>query len=225
MTIKEARKLIAVFMVTYPNYKPIDTELAASVWADATEEYSYEQINMALKAYMKSSTSGFAPTPGQLIEKIQLMQQPQYLNEMEAWAIVKKAIGRSQLYSVEEFSKLPPLVQKAVGLPDQLRQWAITQDLNYNVVSSNFMRTYRILVEREKEISKTPSQIRAMIEKANENSDSGKIEQMRRQSIENFQGRKQEEKLLEMRIDGVEIPDRAKKRKEELFQDGEIEAR
>lgn len=49
MTIKDARKLIAVFMVTYPNYKPIDTELAAATWADAMSEYTYEQVSVALK--------------------------------------------------------------------------------------------------------------------------------------------------------------------------------
>lgn len=32
MRIEDSRKLIAVLMVTYPNYKPIDTELAAKTW-------------------------------------------------------------------------------------------------------------------------------------------------------------------------------------------------
>lgn len=218
MTIKEARKLIAVFMVTYPNYKPVDTELAATVWADTTEEYSYEQINMALKAYMKSNTSGFAPAPGQLIEKIQLMQRPQYLNEMEAWALVSKALRNSGYNSVSEFSKFPPLVQKAVGLPDQLQIWALDENYNEQVVSSNFIKTYRKLVAQDEEISKMPQEVKTLIGKANKDSDSGKIEQKRKQAIDDSQKRERAWLLLGTNKEGVEMPDSVKKRKEELFE-------
>ena len=217
MNKTEATKIIASMIVMFNNYKPVDIDLAADIWADTMEEYTYEQVGMALKAYMKTSANGFAPTPGQLIEKIQLMQRPQCLNEMEAWALVYKAICNSGYNSVEEFAKLPTLVQKAVGLPDNLRAWALEENMNIDVVSSNFKSAYRQAVNYEREISKMPVQIRSMIEKANENSDPGRIEQMRQKTIENFRNREQTEKLLEKRTDGVEMPDRAKKRKEELF--------
>ena len=170
MTIKDARKLIAVFMVTYPNYKPIDTELAAATWADAISEYTYEQVSVALKMYLKTSTSGFAPTPGQLIEKIQVVTQPELLSETEAWAIVRSSLSRCGYYSVEEFEKFPPIIQKAVGSPSQLRVWALDPDYNEGVVSAQFGRVYRALAEKQKDFDKMPSNIQHRIEDVNKTS-------------------------------------------------------
>ena len=170
MTIKDARKLIAVFMVTYPNYKPIDTELAAATWADAMSEYTYEQVSVALKMYLKTSTSGFAPTPGQLIEKIQVVTQPELLSETEAWAIVRSTLSRCGYYSVEEFKKFPPIIQKAVGSPSQLRVWALDPDYNEGVVSAQFGRVFRALAEKQKDFDKMPSNIQHRIEDVNKTS-------------------------------------------------------
>lgn len=179
MTVKEARKLIAVFMVTYPNYKPIDVELAATVWADATKEYTYEEVDLALKSYMQTSTTGFAPAPGQLIEKIHAIKQPQELNEMEAWALVSKAIRNSGYNSVEEYAKLPPVVQKSVGLPDQLRIWAVDENYNEEVVMSQFQRCYRSELKRQEEFQKMPSDVQRIIQNTCETSPKAQIQEKR----------------------------------------------
>lgn len=183
MTIKDARKLIAVFMVTYPNYKPIDTELAAATWADAMSEYTYEQVSVALKMYLKTSTSGFAPTPGQLIEKIQVVTQPELLSETEAWAIVRSSLSRCGYYSVEEFEKFPPIIQKAVGSPSQLRVWALDQDYNEGVVSAQFGRVYRALAEKQKDFDKMPSNIQHRIEDVNKTSYSAQLQAENQKAI------------------------------------------
>lgn len=175
MTIKDARKLIAVFMVTYPNYKPIDTELAASTWADALSEYTYEQVSVALKMYLKTSTSGFAPTPGQLIDKIQVVTQPELLSETEAWSIVRNSLSRCGYYSAEEFEKFPPIIQKAVGSPSQLRVWALDPDYNEGVVSAQFGRVYRALAEKQKDFDKMPSDIQHRIDDVNKTSYSAQL--------------------------------------------------
>lgn len=215
MTIKEARKLIAVFMVTYPNYKPIDVELAATTWANIMQDYEYEQVNMALNIYMRESTSGFAPTPGQLVDKIHSVMQPQELNEMEAWALVSKAIRNSGYNSVEEYAKLPPVVQKAVGLPDQLRQWALTEELNKEVVMSKFMRCYQTELKRQKEFEKLPSEVQALIQNALKNSHKAQIQEKRdlaiKSSLEGKNPLKIENKDVKM-----SMPDWAKEKMEEM---------
>jgi len=217
MRIEDSRKLIAVLMVTYPNYKPIDTELAAKTWADVTEEYTYEQVDMALRSYIKSNTSGFAPAPGQIIDKIHTMTQPQELNEMEAWSLVYKAICNSTYNSVSEFEKLPPLVQKAVGLPDSLREWAMTENLNHEVVMSNFQRAYKTELKRHEEFQRMPQNVRKLIEKANVGSYSAQIAERRQQAIESASDRKQAEiKALEMKHEGVPMPERYKERLEDM---------
>ena len=165
MTVNDARKIIAVMLVSYPNFKPIDTELMATTWADMLNEYSYEQVSVALKCYITTDTSGFAPSIGQLIDKLKTVEQPQELNELQAWGLVRKAINNSGYHSEEEFAKLPPLVQKAVGTPGQLKQWGMSDIESIETVAqSNFMRTYRAVVKREDEVSRMPIEIRHLIQ-------------------------------------------------------------
>ena len=165
MTVNDARKIIAVMLVSYPNFKPIDTELMATIWADMLNEYSYEQVSVALKCYITTDTSGFAPSIGQLIDKLKTVEQPQELNELQAWGLVRKAINNSGYHSEEEFAKLPPLVQKAVGTPGQLKQWGLSDIESIETVAqSNFMRTYRAVAKREDEVSRMPKEIRQLIQ-------------------------------------------------------------
>lgn len=157
MTKTEIKKILAVMMTAYSNYKPDNVSIVVNVWADMLEEYTYEQVNMALKAYILSDTSGFAPSIGQIVEKLQLFVDNEKMNEMAAWGLVSKAIRNSIYHSDEEFAKLPSLVQKAVGSPGQLREWAKAKDVDgtwMNVTQSNFMRTYRAELSHEEAIKK-----------------------------------------------------------------------
>lgn len=199
MRIEDSRRLIAVLMATYPNYNPIDVELAAETWAGVMEEYTYEQVDMALRSYMKTNTSGFPPVPGQIIDKMHTMTQPQELNEMEAWSLVSKAVRRSGYDSVEEFAKLPPLVQKAVGLPDQLRAWALDAGYREDVARSHFINCYKTVLERNKEIKKMPDSVLGLIENANEKSAAGMIEKKRKElSLIGFEREQMKNRAIEV---------------------------
>lgn len=182
MTNEEVKKIIGTMILAYPNYKPDNMSMLIELWKEMLSEYTYQQVAMALKAYIASDTSGFAPSMGQLIGKIQMINQPEELNEMEAWSLVSKAIRNGYYGAEEEFSKLPELVQKAVGSHEQLRQWAQTDiDSVENVIQSNFMRTYRAVTERSLNVSRMPVETRKRIEAINyrptiENRNLGQIE-------------------------------------------------
>ena len=200
MDITDAKKIVASLLAAYTNYRPPDIEAASKVWFETAEEYSYEQVNAGLKIYMQTDVKGFPPVPGQIIEIIHKLTEPQKLNEMEAWSLVSKAIRNSGYNSVEEFAKLPPIVQKSVGLPSQLRTWALDKNYNEEVVSSNFIKCYQAELLREKELKKMPKEIRDMIANVNENSYSGQIEKERQKMIESAIERKHGEiKALEMK--------------------------
>lgn len=170
MTDKETRKIIAVLMVAYPNYKPINIDFTVSVWTDMLSDYSYSEVDMAIKAYISTDTSGFAPAIGQVIEKIKSITTPQQMTDAEAWSLVRKAISDSSYNATDRFNELPITCQRAVGSPAQLRMWALDASYNENVVSSNFMRSYRTEVARQNELSRMPSEVRQIIEKINNNS-------------------------------------------------------
>ena len=169
-TDKETRKIIAVLMVAYPNYKPINIDFTVSVWTDMLCDYSYSEVDMAIKAYISMDTSGFAPTIGQVIDKIKSITTPRQMTDAEAWSLVRKAISDSSYNAKDRFNELPVTCQRAVGSPAQLRMWAQDTEFNENVVSSNFMRCYRTEITRQREMDRMPSEIRQMIDKVNNNS-------------------------------------------------------
>ena len=198
----------------YPNYKPSNLSETVDVWNMMLEEYSYSQISMALKTYVHSDTSGFAPNVGQLLDKLHLIQDPQELNEMEAWFLVSRALRNGYYGAVEEFNKLPPLVQKAAGSPDNLRNWALTDSKSIeNVVQSNFMRTYRTVVSRDREYQKMPKDIQALIESANRNSNSAQIGSKNQQTIKlSLEDNKRQNKPIK----GITMPKEIKERIEQM---------
>ena len=215
MTREETVKIIRIMVDSYPNYKPNNISETVDVWQMMLSDYDYNLVAMALKAYILSDTSGFAPSIGQLVGKIQKLTKPQELNEMEAWALVCDALSNCGYNYAEEYAKLPPLVQKAVGLPTQLQTWALTENLNKDVVGSNFMRCYRIEVERQNEISKMPQNVRELLEKISNKSQSYQIEQKRECLAKAFEDAKERvtNKLVERR-ECVPMPNDVKKKME-----------
>jgi hypothetical protein len=123
---------------------------------------------------------------------------------MQAWALVSKALKNGTYGAQEEFDKLPPTVQKAVGSPSQLRNWAVTDEESIeNVIQSNFMRTYRVICQREKEISKMPTDIKAIMQQnSSEKLLYTKEQEIKQLDVKNYKG--------------VPMPDNVKKELEKM---------
>lgn len=177
MLREEAAKLLMMMQGSYPNYKPLDKTVTVNTWHLALSDIPFDLAQQAFLAYLRTDTSGFAPAPGQLIALVQSLHTPKQMNELEAWTLVEKAIRNSSYNSELEFSKLPPLVQKAVGSPGQLRSWAMDEEYNGQVASSNFMRTYRTEAKRQEEYEKMPDSLKKLIDQTNANSYSAQIQQ------------------------------------------------
>lgn len=142
----------------YPNYKPQDKTVAVNVWSEMLKDCNYEQVSVALKAYIQTDTKGFAPSIGDIREKIQeIFTKEDDLNEVSAWAMVWKAICNSGYHAEEEFAKLPPVIQRAVHSPGQLREWALLENIDgktITVLQSDFQRTFRAEQQKEYERKK-----------------------------------------------------------------------
>lgn len=178
MTREQVGKLLMTIQAYYPNYNPPDKEITLNAWRIMLAEYPEELVLQALRACIATNTSGFAPDVGQIMSKIQTISQPQELDGMTAWGLVSKALRNGTYGAVEEFNKLPPLIRQAVGMPDNLKNWA-TSDYQTieTVIQSNFLRTYETVVKRANEINRMPDNIKSLIEKTNANSYKAQIEQ------------------------------------------------
>lgn len=187
MTREETVKIIRIICGSFPNFKPSDLSETVDIWNMMLEEYTYNQIAGALKSYILADSTGFAPSIGQLIAKVKTIEEPAQLNESEAWGLVSKAIRNGYYGAVEEFSKLPPLVQKAVGIPDNIRNWSQTNiESVETVIQSNFLRAYRVEAQRAAEISKMPSDVKTMIENTSQNSYSAQIANKNKCSVKSL---------------------------------------
>lgn len=212
MTEKEVRQLLAMTQAVYPNYNPLSREAAVNAWLMCLSEYDNNVVMAAFKAYMTTNTSGFAPVPGQLIEILQTLTQPSELNELEAWSLVRKALRNCGYNSEQEFAKLPKVVQKAVGTPQQLKIWACDSEFNENVVSSNFIKTYRTEVKRATELNKMSSDVRKLIEMVNTNSVSAQIASENKRTISLSLEDKEAEETGKMEVrNSVHMPEKYKK--------------
>lgn len=166
MTREETIKALMVIQAAYPNYKPQDKSVAVNTWAEMLSDVSYEKVNVALKAYIQTDKNGFAPSIGEIRSKIQEIFTKDATTDSEAWQIVWKAICCSGDYdrAVDNFNSFPVAVQRSVGSPGQLREWALTENLNVEVVSSNFKKTYRSEIQKEQERRKLSPDILKLIQ-------------------------------------------------------------
>ena len=149
MTRQEVVNLVRAITATYPSFKSDNITDTVNAWFMFLEMHDYKAVLNALNSYVQNSGSDFAPTPSRLIEIVRKNNSPE-MSEMEAWSKVRKAINRATYYAQEEFEKLPADIQRALGTASCLRQWAQDENFNDSVVQSNFLRSYRQVIENKK---------------------------------------------------------------------------
>ena len=129
MNKQEAYNILALLQANYPDsFRGMTKEavqVKVNLWAEMFEDEPLELVATAAKAFMATDTKGFMPTVGQIKEQIAQLQHDDRLTEQEVWNIVSQAISNGIYGAVEEFNKLPPDVQKLVGSPATLREWAM----------------------------------------------------------------------------------------------------
>lgn len=168
MNKQEAYNILALLQANYPDSLRGMTKEAVQVkvnlWADIFAEEPFELVAAATKAFMATDTNRFMPAVGQIKEQIRRLQNPDELTEQEAWNLISKALGNGIYGSTEEFAKLPPAVQKLVGSPTALREWALLDTVTaQSVVASNFQRSYRATEAQEKDRAKLPGSVKQFI--------------------------------------------------------------
>lgn len=168
MTHSDTLKVMGVLRAAYPmfysNMGADDARTAVELWHKILGDYDYGVVNAAIVSLISTRTSTFPPVPGEVVEMIHRLAGEKQMDGSEAWSLVAGAL-RNSLYGFhEEFQKLPPAVQRAVGSENQLREWAMMDAGEVaTVVSSNFQKSFRITAAREKEVQKLPGSVKVFI--------------------------------------------------------------
>lgn len=168
MTREETAMLLSHIYRAYPNnFKVDDKRGTVDTWHFLLAEYDFKDIVLAFKTYIATSGSAFPPGVSELIAYTHKGDELTMLSEAEAWALVSKAVRRANYYADEEFAKLPEIVQKTIGGPGALRDWAQTNEDDFNtVVASNFQRSYRAVTARENTIAHLPAEAKEKLKLA-----------------------------------------------------------
>lgn len=166
MTEQEAGLIIAELQVNYPDtfHSMSDDTLRAMIrlWAECFEAETYDLVKRAVRSYVMATAERFMPNIGQIKEQIRKMTTAPSLSEQQAWNLVHMALRNSTYGYKEEYAKLPPPVQTAVGSAEQLQAWAaMDADTVQSVVASNFMRSFKVVAKRDEEFAKLPEGLRS----------------------------------------------------------------
>ena len=171
MTLEETVDVLNIIKLAYPNFygtkgaADLDKREICKLWATMFAEDDFDSVLAAVKTYIATDTTGFGPTVGQLKDLERRLTHRDAMTEAEAWGLVSKAISNGLYGAGEEFAKLPPLLQRLVGSPAQLGEWArMDSAAVQSVVASNFQRAFRVAQEREDWQKNLPPDVRELIE-------------------------------------------------------------
>ena len=168
MTREEWAVLVKAMKAVYTSPSFLPDQYAFDTWYGLLKDLDYKLLSFGLKKYMQ--TEWKEPSIAALRQCAQsLLTQKEEINETEAWEKVSRAIRNSGYHAEEEFARLPELIQKAVSSPGQLREWALSENVDgkwLSVVQSNFQRTYRAEVQREQERRKLSPDLLKIIDAA-----------------------------------------------------------
>ncbi len=173
MTYDDTLAIMSVLKAAYPSFyrdmKRSEAESIVSLWAEMFKDESAEVVAIAVKAHIASDSKGYPPHIGAIKDAIVKLQRPKQMTEQEAWLLVSKATRNGIWGAKEEFEKLPTLLKRIVGSPEQLKEWAMMDsDTLQSVVASNFQRSYKAISEKERETMTLPSSVRGVIAQLSE---------------------------------------------------------
>lgn len=168
MTREETLQVLAILKTAYPGFyrdmKRKEAEDTVSLWHDMFADDDPGHVAAAVKVLISTDIKGFPPHIGAVKEKLRKLTSPEEMTAGEAWNLVYKAVQQGLYGSREAFAALPPLLQRLVGSPNQLRDWAIMDaDTVQSVVASNFQRSYQARSQSQREYELMPPEVKALM--------------------------------------------------------------
>ena len=162
MNRSETAQIIAIMQLNYSDtFKSMSDQTLlgmVDLWQRMFAEEPAALVQAAVEAHIRTSTDRFMPNIGVIKEEIRKLTVPEQMSEAEAWTRIKKALSNGLYGAEEEYAKLPPVLQRLVGSPSRLREWAqMDADTVESVIGSNIQRSYRAISAQEAEWAKLPA--------------------------------------------------------------------
>lgn len=146
MTTEETRTVLTILKTTYPNfYKDMskgEMQGMLEVWSELFTDDDVNLVKAALKQMIL--TSKFPPAIAEIKSAMFDLVNPNNLNEIEAFNLVKKACRSNSGDAKSEYAKLPIEIQKAIRTYETLQEWAVVNvDDMETIVFARFRDMFR----------------------------------------------------------------------------------
>ena len=150
-------------------------QMMLNTWQECLGDLDYKLVLQAVKKTIIESP--YPPTIHEIRKNaIEIINPSNVRTPIEAWEEAYKMICNGSRITQEEFDKHSSEVKKFFGSPAQLRAYATNTDFNMDVVRSNFLKQYEVIISREKQQKLLPEQMKNMIGQLTERMDVKQIE-------------------------------------------------
>ena len=167
MTRQETVVIITLLAGNYESFaKRTQTDeqvkIMLDTWHSCLEDLDYQLVLQAVKKSIIESP--YPPTIHDIRKNaIELVNPSTQRSGIEAWDEAYKMICNGAYMTQEEFSAHSPEVQRLFGSIGQLKAYATNMDFNMDVVRSNFLKQYELIVERENKQKLLPQKMQDFI--------------------------------------------------------------
>lgn len=172
MNREQTIAILKVLKVAYPRFyaemSKKEAEDTINLWQEMFSNDNPALVTAAVKELVNSFK--FPPTIADVKDKIYEITNKEEETPVELWNAIKKAMRNSTYNAVEEFERLPEIAKKFVGSPNQLREWAISDDYNDGVVKGQFFKQVEIIKQREKDNAMMLPEVRNLVQQLSANS-------------------------------------------------------
>lgn len=138
-------------------------QLMVNTWQECLGDLDYKLVLQAVKKTIIESP--YPPTIHDIRKNaIELVNPSTKRTAIEAWNEAYKMICSGAYMTQEQFDEHSVEVKKFFGSPAQVRAYATNVDFNMDVVRSNFLKQYELIVDRENKQRLLPPKMQDMIE-------------------------------------------------------------
>lgn len=137
-------------------------QLMINTWQECLGDLDYRLVLQAVKKSIIESS--YPPTIHDIRKNaIELVNPSTKRTAIEAWNEAYKMICSGAYMTQEQFDAHSAEVKKFFGSPAQVRAYATNVDFNMDVVRSNFLKQYELIVDRENKQKLLPPKMQDMI--------------------------------------------------------------
>lgn len=137
-------------------------QMMIETWYACLGDLAYQLVLQAVKKSIIESP--YPPTIHDIRKNaIELVNPSTQRSGIEAWEEAYQMICNGSYMTQEEFDRHSPETKKFFGSVNQLKAYATNEDFNMDVVRSNFLKQYELIVERENKQKLLPLKMQDMI--------------------------------------------------------------